>query len=158
MNKTSKVYEILKDINSLEDKSLIRQARRSIVTAYHGMTKFAADDQHGIFEVFQAGILDYPTREQNLTERGGESVQREKLYGLSPEHKDIKIKLKEPAKSLSTRYSPDRVGIQARHISDGVYQDPYTNKIYDWNEGFTSEDGKVYPAGSVDLQSDLYPA
>jgi hypothetical protein len=47
------------------------------------------------------------------------------------------------------------VGIQARRLADGVYQDPYTNKVYDWNEGFETEDGQIFGGGGVSLQTDL---
>jgi hypothetical protein len=47
------------------------------------------------------------------------------------------------------------VGVQAQRVSDGVYKDPYTNKVYDYNEGFTAESGESYPGGSPALQSGL---
>ena len=59
------------------------------------------------------------------------------------------------ATHLSTRYSPDRVGVQAKRVSDGVFQDPYTNKIYDYNEGFKTEDGRDFPPGHAALQTSI---
>lgn len=56
---------------------------------------------------------------------------------------------------LSTRYSPDRVGVQAVRVRDGVVADPYTGKEYDYNEGFEREDGTIVPGGSPSLQSKL---
>ena len=91
-------------------------------------------------------------------QRGSDSGdQRDSLYGVFPENDDADNSYLEPPRSMSTRYSPDRVGVQARRVSDGVYQDPYTNKIYDYNEGFKSESGDEFAPSSVSNQTKLYP-
>ena len=118
--------------------------------------KISQADQHGIFQNFQTGVTDFKTRSDYLSTRGGTPVDRENLYGLGPEHKDSTPTNREIAPHLSTRYSPDRPGIQARRISDGVYQDPYTNKVYDYNEGFKTEDGRQFPGGDASLQTDIW--
>ena len=56
--------------------------------------------------------------------------------------------------SLSTRYAPDMPGLQVMRYSDGVYQNPYTGKMYDYNEGFEL-DGAQYGGGSPSLQSSI---
>ena len=56
--------------------------------------------------------------------------------------------------SMSTRYAPDMPGVQTMRYSDGVYQNPYTGKMYDFNEGFEMDD-MVFPGGSPSLQSDI---
>jgi len=119
--------------------------------------KVAAADQHGIFQSFQSNVEDYVTRQKYLSQRGGEvpSRETEALYDLGSDHEDSKAEVREVSPSLSTRYSPDRVGVQARRIGDGIMQDPYTNKIYDYNEGFKTEDGREIAGGSVGLQTDL---
>lgn len=127
------------------------QSRRAI-------SKKAAGDQHGIFQHFQSEVTDYATRERYLSMRGGESSlgrDTESLYNLSDVGKDSRVPTEYVAPHLSTRYSPDRIGVQARRVSDGVYQDPYTNKVYDYNEGFKTEDGRDFPGGSASLQSSL---
>lgn len=143
----------LKKIASLNDRRLAIISRMAMLDGI-GLNKFS-QDQHGMFQHFQGGVVEYDTREHYTTERGGKPEDRDKLYGIGPEHEDSKPKVREPAKSLSTRYSPDRPGVQAKRVSDGVFQDPYTNKVYDWQSGFTTETGDKYPAGGVSLQTDL---
>jgi hypothetical protein len=54
---------------------------------------------------------------------------------------------------LSTRYSPDLLGVSMERVSDGVYRDPITNKQYDFNRGFVLDDGTQYPGGSISAQT-----
>jgi len=120
--------------------------------------KVALGDQHGIFQHFQSNVAEYASRDRYLAMRGGDtptSRDTEGLYGLTPEHEDSYTPTDSVAPHLSTRYSPDRVGVQAMRVSDGVFQDPYTNKVYDYNEGFKTEDGQEYPAGSAALQTSI---
>ncbi len=131
---------------------------KSISKKRRGISKIAVGDQHGIFQHFQSNTTDYATRERYLSQRGGEAPigrDTESLYNIAPEGADSRVPTEYVAPHLSTRYSPDRVGIQAQRVSDGVYQDPYTNKIYDYNEGFKTEDGRSFPGGSASLQSSL---
>lgn len=123
-----------------------------------GISKTALGDQHGFFQHFQTNTTDYATRDRYLALRGGEASlgrDTESLYGVSAEGEDSRVPTEYVAPHLSTRYSPDRVGVQAMRVSDGVYQDPYTNKVYDYNEGFKTEDGRSFPGGSASLQSSL---
>lgn len=119
------------------------------------MKKQALKDQHGLFQHFQSGVADYNTRESYLAQRGGKSSDPQKLYGLGPEHPESYQPKKEKPGSLSTRYVPGRPGIQAMRVSAGVYQDPHTKEIFDYNEGFVTSDGRVFNGGTVDLQTDL---
>lgn len=59
------------------------------------------------------------------------------------------------AMSLLTRYSPDYPGVALLRISDGVYQDTLSRKVYDFNRGFVSENGHKNPGGSVAHQTPL---
>jgi len=118
------------------------------------LKKESAADQHGIFQHFQSGVTEYATRERYLSQRGGETAERP-LYNVGPEHEDSYVPTEHVAPHLSTRYSPDHVGVQAQRVSDGVYKDPYTNKIYDYNEGFKTDSGVDFPAGSASLQSQM---
>ena len=144
--------ELVKLANLLDDKGLHSEASELDAV----ITKIA-EDQHGIFQHFQSSLLTYDNRENYLVDRSSQPQDRENLYGVFPEQSSADNTLEEPAPSLSTRYSPDRVGVQARRIGDGVYQDPYTNKIYDYNEGFKREDGETFSGGAVDNQTKLHP-
>ena len=122
-----------------------------------GFEKLAAGDQHGAFQHFQSNVAEYATRDRYIAQRGGEPVSRDRegLYGIGPEHEDSYVPTEYVATHLSTRYSPDRVGVQAMRVSDGVFQDPYTNKVYDYNEGFKTEDGRDFPPGHAALQTSI---
>jgi hypothetical protein len=141
----------LGDLLKTSEKTQTRKA------ALGDLLKTAAGDQHGIFQHFQSNVAEYATRDRYLAMRGGESSGRDtaSLYGLSPDHEDSYVPTEYVAPHLSTRYSPDRVGVQAQRVSDGVFQDPYTNKVYDYNEGFNTEDGRTFPAGNAALQSSM---
>jgi len=119
------------------------------------MKKKALKDQHGLFQHFQSGVADYNTRDSYLAQRGGKSSDPQKLYGLGPEHPESHHPKKDKPGSLSTRYVPGRPGIQALRVSTGIFQDPQTKEVFDYNEGFTTSDGRVFSGGTVDLQTDL---
>jgi hypothetical protein len=125
------------------------------------LTKLALGDQHGVFQHFQSNVTEYATRDRYLSMRGGDDApgrDTDSLYGVSAyshEHEDSYVPTEYVSPHLSTRYSPDRIGVQALRVSDGVFQDPYTNKVYDYNEGFRTEDGRDFPGGSATLQSGL---
>ena len=116
-----------------------------------------ATEVAGIFENFQSNVTNYNTRDEKLINRGGDKVP-EKLYGIYPEGQQKSITYSEPAPHLSTRYAPDMPGVSALHIGDGVYQNPITKQVFDYNEGFKTQDGRVFPPGSARLQSSLVQA
>lgn len=152
MKHESKISDIIIHASHVGDKQLSRKLR---IAAAEALLKIS-QDQHGIFQHYQGNTVEYPVQEQFITERGGKQ-DASKLYGVGlSEQKKTDLTTREYGRSLSTRYSPDRVGVMARRISDGVYQDPYTNRTYDWNEGFTTEDGEVFGGGSVALQTDMF--
>ena len=136
------------------EKTAIEESRSTSLKEFE---KIAVGDQHGIFQHFQSNVADYATRDRYLAQRGGDVVSRDRdgLYGVGPEHEDSYVPTEHVATHLSTRYSPDRVGVQAMRVSDGVFQDPYTNKVYDYNEGFSTEDGRSFPPGHAALQTSI---
>jgi hypothetical protein len=148
-----RVKKILEQAEQTGNRKLARKLRLDVLESMMEFEKTAQSMQSGIFQVFRDGVVDYPTRENATTERGGKAEKD--LYNLEPEGKKMDSKRRPHDRSLSTRYSPDRVGVQARRIADGVYQDPYTNKLYNWNDGFKTEDGQSFGGGSVQLQTDL---
>lgn len=130
-------------------------AKMASLNIFDGI-KTAAGDQHGIFQHFQSDVANYSTREKSLEMRGAKnSPSRDDLYGVGPDHEESFVPSESAPTSLSTRYSPDRVGVQARRVDDGVYQDPYTKKLYDYNDGFKTEDGREFSGGGVSLQSNI---
>lgn len=150
-----KISDILNKTARLDDRKLSRDIRLAAISGLDVMIKEAQSTQAGIFQHFRDGIIEYPTRQNTMVERGGKLPKEKELYPVA-DHPEIDTTTREYSRSLSTRYSPDRVGIQARRLADGVYQDPYTNKIYNWNEGFTTEDGAEFNGSSVELQTDIF--
>lgn len=55
-----------------------------------------------------------------------------------------------------TRYSPDMPGVMMRRISDGVYQDMVTNKVYDFQHGFVDAQGNQRAGGSIKHQTPTF--
>lgn len=149
MNK-NKISDIIKKTATISDRKFARDLR---ISALEALVKVA--DDHGILQHFRGTPAVYDSPEHYLAERGGED-DSELLYGVGyPKREKADLSTDVYNRSLSTRYSPDRVGVQARRIADGVYQDPITNKVYDWNEGFTTEDGAKFEGGKVSLQTDI---
>ena len=148
--KDSKVSSILKEAGKLTDRKFARELR---VSTLYSMLKTADEN---ILQHFKGTPADFSKGPEFYTaERGGKD-DSDKIYGVGYQpRKKTDLSEDQVNRSLSTRYSPDRVGVQARRISDGVYQDPITNKVYDWNEGFTTEDGEKFEGGRVSLQTDL---
>lgn len=67
-----------------------------------------------------------------------------------------KVKTFRPLEApLTTRYCPDMPGVPMMRISDGVWQNPITKKIYDFSAGFTTEKGNKVPGTSVSGQTDM---
>jgi hypothetical protein len=132
--------------DEFEDKNIKRMLR---LAELEGITKSAQ-----ILDTSIRNVMTHGTSSFKQMHRGGEV--NNKLYDLAPEREKADNKVHDVSRSLSTRYSPDRVGVMARRIADGVYQDPYTNKVYDWNQGFKTETGDVFPGGAVNLQSQLF--
>ena len=137
------------------EKFIIRKQSADRTSSLKKFVKLAQSEQSGIFQNFQSGVTNFDTREGRSSGRGGEPVDRDSLYGLSPEHEDSKPTNRYIAPHLSTRYVPGKPGVQGQHVGDGVIKDPYTNKLYDYNEGFKTEDGKEFPGGDPSLQTDL---
>ena len=153
MSRVSKILDQAKGM----DRKLARNLRKAAIESFIELSKEAAvtNEQHGALQNMQRGVQDYPTRQQFTSQRGGQSVSTQK-YDTGPKHQPSKVKdMYEAAPSLSTRYSPDGTG-RMSYLKDGIQVDHITGREYNWNEGFTTEDGTKYPGGSVDLQSDLY--
>lgn len=55
--------------------------------------------------------------------------------------------------SLSTRYCPDHIGVQAIRIAERVYQCPIDGRTYDYEGGYTNYNGQRVPGGSIAAQT-----
>lgn len=149
----SKVLRILKTARGL-DRRLARTLRKEAVREMIG--KKAEDQHHGIFQNLETVNEEIKRRQDVIEERLKHDDER-KNYDLGPEGEESKVEDKKSplSRSLSTRYSPDRVGVMAL-TRDGVQIDPITGKEYDWNSGFTTETGDKFPGGMVQEQTNRY--
>jgi hypothetical protein len=148
----SRISNLISKAQATGDRQLARELRK---IAAESLLKIS-QEEHGILQHPSADTVEYTPAEHVESERGGEPENRQKLYGVGiPDYKKTDLSVREYNRSLSTRYSPDRIGVQARRIADGVYQDPYTNKVYDWNAGFKTEEGEEFAGGGVSLQTDI---
>lgn len=59
--------------------------------------------------------------------------------------------------TMPTRYCPDHPGVQLEVIADGVRRCPLDGKSYDFQRGFTTEDGVKHNGGSVANQNAIPP-
>ena len=80
-----------------------------------------------------------------------------KIYDVFKGHEDSTVTPSYPAGTLSTRYVPNKPGVQAGRMpsEEGGFYDPYTRQEYNFQAGFNM-DGVEYPAYSVSMQTDLY--
>jgi len=98
--------------------------------------------------------IDEGTREKRLRD----GIELNQKYNLNPPQR-VSLDANPVAAvtkqiSLSTRYAPDMPGVQAMRVEDGVYQNPYSGKMYDYNQGF-EVDGMAFNGGSPSLQTDI---
>jgi hypothetical protein len=144
---------------------IIRQAgndrtlRGKLRCAYTKEILKLAED--GILQNYKGNDTEYASRPNVLVERGRDKLE-ENLYGVNPaSYSKTDISVRDHSETLSTRYVPGKPGVlseRVRGTNGGIVKDPNTNKIYDWNEGFTDEHGHQYNGGSVQGQSSLYAA
>jgi hypothetical protein len=59
--------------------------------------------------------------------------------------------------TMPTRQCPDHPGQQMARVSDNVKQCMLDGKVYDFEQGFKTEDGVMHPGGSVQAQNSLPP-
>jgi hypothetical protein len=78
------------------------------------------------------------------------------LYGVFGEQPDYKPVISEGNHALSSRYAPDMPGVQASVPSDGVRVNPYTKQVFDYNQGFKTNDGRNFSPTSVSNQTKIF--
>lgn len=112
----------------------------------------------GINEVYDKELTELRAKMRSEDRENKYTYPKEKLdemYGYKAiadavkKQVNVRRPLQEP---LSTRYSPDRPGVSLVRITDRVYQDPTTGKVYDYAAGYTTEKGTEVPGGGVDQQ------
>ena len=115
-------------------------------------------DLYKIAQILQEprmNVTNFSNRFDVLEEMKLPVVDPLKLYGVFGEQPDYKPIVSEGNHSLSTRYAPDMPGVQAAVPSDGIRVNPYTKKVFDYNQGF-DVDGKKYAPTSVSNQTKIF--
>ena len=107
----------------------------------------------------EALISDFQENQKSIYENSSAQKRSDepKLYGVFEGQEESKSMPEYPSNTLSTRYVPDKPGVQAGRIpgQESGFYDPITNKEYNFQEGFELS-GVNYPAYSVSMQTDLY--
>ncbi|HUU87533.1 MAG TPA: hypothetical protein VMX17_07235, partial [Candidatus Glassbacteria bacterium] len=92
---------------------------------------------------------DYDRKIEEIKRKANQPVASKKA-------EDSKKKTLNPNEgSLLTRYCPDHVGVQLYRQSETERKCPVDGKIYNYSEGFTTEDGTRNPGGTVEGQTQL---
>lgn len=102
------------------------------------------------------GVTEYKNRFDIAEEMNLPPVDHTKLYNVFGDQPDYKPIISEGNHSLSTRYAPDMPGVQAAVPASGVRVNPYTKKVYDYNEGFKTDDGRTFSPTSVTNQTKIF--
>jgi hypothetical protein len=98
---------------------------------------------------------EYRTKaREDLYSRAREALRKQNRTDKVRKAVETKVEPYRPMQgSLSTRYPPDMPGGHLTRISDGVYQDITTGKIYNYHSGYTTNKGNQIPGTSVQNQT-----
>lgn len=106
----------------------------------------AAADQYPSLNETRKDLYDFKAHNQETMH---EVAKRE----VEENRKNHHLQTHQGMAVSQTRYSPDMPGVMMTRISDGVYQDTVTNKIYDFQHGFTDASGNPRAGGSIKHQT-----
>jgi hypothetical protein len=101
-------------------------------------------------------VINFNNRFDILDEVNLPKSDPSSLYGVFGEQPDYKPIMSEGNHSLSTRYAPDMPGVQAAVPSDGIRVNPYTKQVFDYNQGFKTNDGRTFSPTSVSNQTKIF--
>ena len=104
----------------------------------------------------RVNVTNFSNRFDVLEEVNLPKADPSNLYGVFGEQPDYKPIMSEGNHSLSTRYAPDMPGVQAAVPSDGVRVNPYTKQVFDYNQGFKTNDGRTFSPTSVSNQTKIF--
>ena len=82
-----------------------------------------------------------------------ERVDREGYKDQSHVHTYQKPGASKKEAALSTRYSPELIGVPLARIGEDQWQCPVTGKVYNFATGYTDMNGEFQPGGSVAAQT-----
>jgi hypothetical protein len=109
----------------------------------------AAADQYPSLNVTRKDLYDFKAHnEETMHEKTKREVEENRENHHLQTHQGTAVS--------QTRYSPDMPGVMMKRISDGVYQDVVTNKVYDFQHGFTDASGTPRAGGSIKHQTPTF--
>lgn len=109
----------------------------------------------GVITSFAAGesIEDIKYKKYDYEANNKSMVRDQTLKAVERSREDHMMQSHHGKAVSHTRYAPELPGVTMRRLSDGVYQDTYTNKIYNFHSGFKLSDGTQLSGGSVSHQT-----
>jgi len=148
--------EVAAQFDASDDPFLQKQAavidQLLINFAQKGLRSMAESDDDKELAKLRA---EYRAKASEKCYKGPKEIH-EKDIRAAEAIKAIKDQIKEyrPMETaLSTRYCPDHPGNQVRRIADYTYQCGLDKKIYNYQEGFTTEKGNKVPGSAVSRQT-----
>jgi len=148
----SKLAEIANAFDLSNDKELMNQA--SLIDE---LILKIATPKEDVEEAARKRADDFDSTEKNyvdpkkILDKSNKVEKSLKDIDRSGYTKKVDI-LQEP---LSTRYCPDHPGVQIARVGDREYQCSLDKKVYNFDTGYTLENGTQVPGGSVSEQSRL---
>ena len=137
----SVIENLIKVADKLDEEGLVEAA--SILDS---IIKEAADEFPSRTETRQDL---YDAKKHNKETTIYEQTKKE----VAENRKNHHIETLQGSGALHTRYSPELPGVQMQRISDGVYQDVITKKIYNFQQGWTDSQGNQHAGGSIKHQT-----
>ena len=109
----------------------------------------AAAEQYPSLNDTRKDLYDFKAHNQ-------ETMREVVKHEVEENRKDHHLKTHQGMAVSQTRHSPDMPGVMMKRVSDGVYQCPITNKLYDFQNGFTDANGNSRAGGSIKHQTPLF--
>lgn len=139
LNSIASEFELSDNPDLVRKASLLEDILLTITSTVEEQAKFKSAVQKKIEDIKKK------SKEAGSVIKAESAAEKE-----TPKNKELRP-LEAP---LTTRHCSDHPGVMLVRISDGVFYCPLNGKQYDYNSGFTTENGHKVPATSVKGQSD----
>ncbi len=137
-------FDLSGDPNLKKQASVIDELLLTIASPEDALRNKRANDDRRIEALKEK--YQNPSKELeslNKVEQGVKDIDSSKMT------KDYRIM----EHALSTRYDPSMPGVLTHRVGDGVWQSEMTKKVYDYNEGYSLDNGSKVPGSSVSEQT-----
>lgn len=139
-------FDNSEDVNLKKQASVIDELLLTIAESREYVAKKKAEEDDRINKL-KKNYDESSKRSSELDkkDKASKNIDKSKYY------KDVTL----DTEPLQTRYCPDHPGVMARRVTDHKIQCPLDKKNYDYEAGFTLEDGTKVMGKSVDKQTDM---